>query len=359
MRRWVGALLALALSALAVPSGASAGEALRVEAVGNAYVASAADRDAARRRAIAEALFSAALSGGAALKGHTVMDKGRITADLAILRPTGRILSHELVSARLDGALWTVRVSALVGPAPEEGCGARRRLIVSATPPVIAVAPGAPAWADPLAHRLALDVAALLRGHPGTQLDSVAPVFDAPVAASLDYQALTRGSSVPAPGDHRLAQSIAVEARGKTVHLGMELAFLGPDGRIDRRSFARAARVPGGGTLGYLTGSSRSAAEAALTDGILQEVRAMLDALSCEAPEARIVMSSNGLSVPIGTAHGLTRASLAFVDDAGGNFDILEITQLGARSAALRPLDPTRAPGVYHGRRVYFLEAGL
>ena len=358
-RAW--ALIAALIGAVSVPMAPlhAGGGALRVEATGHAFVASPADRDAARRRAIGEALISAALSGGATLRGHTVLDKGRITADLAILRPTGRILSHELLSAELYGAEWRVRVAAIVGHAPEGPCAARRRLTVSATPPDITVAPDAPAWAAPLARRLALDVAQALRSHPGTTLDSVAPNPDRPVAAALDYTALTRGTSAPRPGDHQLQQRIAVTAEPGTVHLALDIAFLGPDGRLVRRSIARVAKAPKGGTAGYLTGASRSAAEAALSAGVIDDLRGHLSDLSCRAPAARLAVSAGRIEVPIGTQHGLTRASLAFVDDQGDGFGLLEIVALHGRSAVLRPLDPTRGTAEFDGARVYFLEAGL
>lgn len=332
---------------------------LWVEAEGRAYVASAADQDAARRRAIGEALVSAALSGGATLRGHTAMDKGRITADLTILRPTGRILTHRILSAQLQDGQWLVRVAAEVGPMPVGACASRRRMTVSATPPQIRVAPEASAWAEPLAQGLARDLMDLLRAHPDTDLERIAPVSATPVAAALDYTALTRGQSLPAPGDHRMSHSITVDRQGKALRLTLDLSMTGQDGSTVTRRFQREAVVPRGGVVGYVAGQSRSRAEADLTAGLLQEVRAMLDGLACQPAEARLALGADGLSVPLGRRHGLTRASLAFVDDPNDGFGLLEVINLDNRHTTLRPLDPTRAPASFNGLRVYFVEAGL
>jgi hypothetical protein len=332
---------------------------LWVEAEGRAYVASAADQDAARRRAIGEALVSAALAGGASLKGHTAMDKGRITADLTILRPTGRILTHRILSAALQDGQWVVRVSAEVGPMPVGACASRRRMTVSATPPQIRVTPEASAWAEPLAEGLARDLMELLRAHPDTDLERIAPMSTAPVAAALDYNTLTRGQSLPAAGDHRMNQSITVERQGKTLRLALEVAVIGPDGNGVRRRIERQAAVPRGGVAGLVSGQNRSSAEADLTAGVLQEVRAMLDGLVCQPAEARLALGSDGLSVPLGRRHGLTRASLAFVDDPNDGFGLLEVVALDKSRTTLRPLDPSRALASFNGLRVYFVEAGL
>ncbi|WP_417726997.1 flagellar assembly protein T N-terminal domain-containing protein [Roseovarius sp.] len=332
---------------------------LWVEAEGRAYVTAPDDQDAARRRAVGEALVSAALSGGASLRGHTAMTKGRITADLTILRPTGRILSHRILSAALQDGQWLVRVAAEVGPMPVGACASRRRLTVSATLPQIRVTPEASAWAEPLAQGLARDLMEVLRAHPDTDLERIAPVAVTAVTAALDYTALTRGQSVPAAGDHRMTQSITVDRQGAVLRLTLDLALIGPDGTALQRRIERQAKAPRGGVVGFVAGQNRSRAEAELTAGVLQEVRAMLDGLACQPAEARLVLSGDGLTVPLGRRHGLTRASLAFVDDPNDGFGLLEVVVLGNRETTLRPLDPSRAPASFNGLRVYFVEAGL
>ena len=108
-----------------------------------------------------------------------------------------------------------------------------------------------------------------------------------------------------------------------------------------------------------MAGQNRLTAEAALTQGLLSEVKALLTELGCTAPEARLVLTKDALMVPLGQAHGLTRASLAFVDDPNEPFGLLEVIRLKDRETTLRPLDPSRSLASFNGRRVYFLEAGL
>jgi len=359
MRRVLKAL-GVCLS-MAIPASVLADTTQQVQATGHAYVTSAADKEAARRRAIGDALIWAGLAGGASLRGHSVQNMSRMTTDLTIMRPTGRILSHKLISAQLKDGLWTVTLLAEVGAMPAGACASRRHTTVSSTPPVVRVHPSAPAWTAQLAREFSHSIVDALTDHPDVSLERIAATPRVAAAgASFDYTALTRGQQTSAAaGDHRLSQEITVTTRGGKINLAIDLKLTGPDGKTSRRTITREANLPSGGMSGYLSGNTRSATETALTAGLDAELKSWLDGLSCEPPVARIVMANGDLSVPLGRRHGLTRASLAFVDDPNDNFGLLEIVKLGNRSAELRPLDPTRSAQSFDGLRVYFLEAGL
>lgn len=114
-------------------------------------VAGPGDRDAARRRAVSDALLAAALAAGADVSGHTAVNRGIVTSDVAIVRSVGRILRHRILSETLSGATWRVRIEALVGEGPGPLCPVRT-LIVTAYPATLAVDPHAPAWSGELAR---------------------------------------------------------------------------------------------------------------------------------------------------------------------------------------------------------------
>lgn len=347
--------------AMALPGAVLAQATQKIEATGHAYVTSAADKDAARRRAVGDALVWAGLAGGASLRGHSVQNMGRITADLTIVRPTGRILNHKVMSAQLKDGLWTVKILAEVGAMPAGACASRRNMMVSAAPPIIRVHPSAPAWTQQLAREFAHSIINALTEHPNITLERIAESPRVATAgAAFDYTALTRGQqTIAAAGDHRLKQQITVTARSGKIQFAVDLHLTGPDGQTSHSQILREAKMPKGGMTGYLSGRTRSATEKSLTQNLYGELKSWMDGQSCEPPVAQIAMTSQGLTVPLGRRHGLTRGSIAFVDDPNDNFGLLEIVSLGNRQAELRPLDPTRSKQSFDGRRVYFLEAGL
>lgn len=330
-----------------------------VEATGIAYVASAQDYESARRRALGDALVSAAMAGGATISGHTAVVNGRVTADITMMQMAGRIVSYQLLSAAEQGGQWQVQIRAEVGAAATGRCATLRRLTISSLPPVIDVRPDVPAWAVPVAGQLAHDVTRILQAHPATVLDSVAPMPVLSAPAALDYTSLTQGHAAQPAGNHRLAQTITVQRQGNQLLLTLDIGLAGSDGETLARRFQRQAAMPQAGTVGYLTGQGRDRAEHNLTAGLIQDVTAAIDAIACQPPQARMTLGNAGLQVPIGAVHGLTRGSLALLFGSSDRFGLLEIAQLGDRDAILRPLDPTIAVADLHGGLVYFIEAGL
>ena len=331
--RWAISLLAAALFGLgAAASGAQ--EAPRwIEAEGLAFIHSPGDRDAARRRALGEALISAALAGGASLRGHTVLYNARVISDVAILRPTGRVLRHDVLFAQVDQGHWRVRVKALVGPAQQTSCLGHRRITLNVTPPNIDVAQEAGAWSLPVAQRLGQDIVAALRHHPFVIVERVAERPQRRVPAALDYTTLTVAAPEPIAGNDRLDTRIEIEGRGAKAELVLTLTLTDPSGRARKRIFRRKARASDDGLLALLADARRPKAEARLIAGLLADVDAYFKALACRAPEARLSHVGHALTAPLGRRQGLKRTSLAFVDVPEESFGLLEIVELRDRSA--------------------------
>lgn len=354
-------LLILGMLTISATSGslARATDAPRwVEAEGLAYINGSQDADAARRRALGEALVSAAYAGGAAVSGHTAVRNARVTSDLAIVRPTGRVLRHDVLFARIDQQHWRVRIRALVGEATDFVCTARRQLTLNATLPRLSVPPQAQAWAAEAAKDLARDIIDEIGDHPFVRLESIDSLSKRRVSAGLDYTTLTRGERKARVGNQRLDTTIEVEAHRARTELILTISVVEPSGRTFRKSFSRTTRVEPNGAAAIFLDARRAKGEKELVAELREDVAAYLDGLVCLPPEARLSESAGALSVAIGRRHGLGLGSLAFVDDPGASIALLEVIKLGERSATLRPLDPTRIVSSFAGRRVYFMETG-
>lgn len=356
--------LVLILALLLVPAAALADRpAIRVEAVGFGTVTGAGDRDAARRRAVADALLAAALAGGADVSGRTATNRGIVTSDVAIVRTVGRILSHRILSESFSGQVWRVRIEALVGDGPGPLCPIRT-LVVTAYAPRVEVDPHAPEWSGELADTIARRLVQRLARHPAV---SLAGVTDRPVprtsrrGEAFDYDVLTRGS-VRLPGNgHGFVPTIRLtRTAGPKLELELELKLVGADGTSSLQHFIRRVPLPRpslAGGLSVLVQPQREALAAALLDGSDRALDALFDRAGCEPVSARLSSAGGLLEVPVGRANGLTQGSLAFTAD-GGSTQILEVVELRGSSARLRPLDPTLGPSHFAGRRVQFVETG-
>ena len=365
MRRWFLAVMLL----VALPQGAQAADGLRVQASGFAIQSGAEDAASAKRRAVADALLQAALSGGAAVTGHSEMDKSVITADLLIVRPVGRVLQHSVLDLSKNGDTWTATVEALVGLGPVGICDSRRNLVVTVYAPVISVAPDAPAWTGPLAVEVTKALVRRLEAHPATELvrvtDRAMPRMSATREAT-DYVALTRGSVRMKEGGHAFVPVIQIDmgGRGARPELAMDLTMvlIGGNGEEVRQEVRRAVSLPGVSPLGRLAVAvepDRRQLAARLTEGLEAEMDALLDIETCKPVLANLTTSGGTISAPVGRRQGLSRGSIAFTADRDNSTEMLEVVELGAERVVLKPLDPGRSARDFTGRPVRFLEAGL
>ena len=367
--RWL-ASFCCATVLFAFASTAEATKSVWIEAIGYAAQSDPADRDSARRRAVADALLAAALAGGAEVRGHTVVDKGNIQSDLVIVWPTGRVLEHQVLSVEFDGHLWRARLRALVGAGGGGTCASRRNLIVTAYAPQIHVAPDAAAWTAGLAEDIARDLIDQLNRHPSVRLvrvtDRALPQGISAGGEAFDYTVLTGGSVRLNHGEHGFVQRIdlrPVQHGGRAVlELTLTLRLIAASGEATRQDIIRRVAIPGPspfGRLAELNRKTRLQMAKSLTDGLTATLTALLNSETCKPVSANLVLTGTSITVPVGAAQGVTRSSLAFTTGHGATVQMLEVMELGTVSARLRPLDGSIPLSAFAGRRIMFVDAGL
>ncbi|MCC5964953.1 MAG: flagellar assembly protein T N-terminal domain-containing protein [Natronohydrobacter sp.] len=353
------ALGALALGLLPRPVQAG----VWVEVTGSALVQGASDLDAARRRALADALLSAAFAGGAAVQGHSAMSLGRMTSDMLIVRPVGRVLSYQLLGQQQSGGHLHVTIRAQVGQPVAGECHDRRALVLTVYPPEVRVSPSAPAWAEALAHQIAAELVRQTQ-----QRQEVADITLArflpgqdPSRDSTDWRALTQGSGRVAAGGHGLHVRLEIAPANKRLNLQLRLRLDGPAGERMVQTHDAEIRRAGPSALGRAAPlAQRDQAQLAhdLGRGAVPALQALFRQAGCQPVRALITHAAGRLEVASGRVHGLTRASLAFTIDRDQSVEMLEIKQLSERRAQLAPLDATRPVASFAGRAVRFMDTG-
>lgn len=356
--------LILMLAALPV----RAAEGLVVQATGFAIQSGAEDAASARRRAVADALLQAALSGGASVQGHTVVDKSVVTSDLLIVRPVGRVIRHEVISLTQNGGTWTAVIEAVVGLGQSGQCARRRNLEVVVYGPLLRVEPDAPAWTEPLAMEVAKALVKRLEAHPATRLvrvtDRPLPRLSA-AEERFDYTALTRGSVRLREGQQGFVPVVVMEVGGlgtrPELRMTAEMVLIAANGTESRQMIRRTVSLPGVSPFGRAAAAfepDRRQLAARLTAGVEAEMDALLDIETCKPVTAQLSVSGDKVVAGVGRNQGLTRGAIAFTADADHSTEMLEIVELGADRAVLRPLDPGRPARAFAGRPVRFVETG-
>jgi hypothetical protein len=360
------ALVSAAAATLAGALAVQAGEGGWIEVSGYAQARGPGDVEAARRRALADALLSAALAGGAELRGHSVLSKARLTSDLLVVRPTGRVLAHSVLSAVFDGTAWTLRIRARVAPGGATGgamCGVRRRLTITALRPAVTVRAAAPAWSGPVAADLVERLLRAAAGHRAvtgfTRLARALP--GSSDLAGERYRTLTRGAAAVAPGDHVMEMAVEVAGGGRGTDLTVSLRLNGPMGEGWVGRHRGTAREPAPSPLGrsaVLVTPLRAARAEALVRGAEAVLDDMLDRAACREVAARLVLTGGRLVAAVGADHGLSATALAYVPEDASASGLLEVAELGRTRVVLRPLDPDRPASAFSGRSVRFILVG-
>lgn len=333
-----------------------------VEAVGMAPMQTS--QSLARRHAIAEALLSASLSGGASVQGYSVLDKTRIVADRFMMRPTGTIIRYEVIAEGQTGKYWQVKLKALVGPTIESYCDENRSLTVAMFPPSLYVSPYAPAWSQQLLANMVNQVAAQVDNHPRIMVDARSNRAEqelvAPQRAGFDYNALTRGTIQMSAADH------GVQIAGKAEMLKdtsgsnfLEISFIlsrTQNGRVvETNTVSSRVLLKRAMMSERLNGSKRKQAEAKVSADISRAAAQVLDAWTCRPPVARLAVNGSDIQVPLGSRHGLSQTSLAFLAEGSSSLDVFEIVSLGRKSSKLRAISPSTNLSSFNNKEVRFL----
>jgi hypothetical protein len=356
----------LSLASTALADSAETEQAIWVDVIGHAVSNGSKDKPAARRRALADALIAAGMAGGVEMKGHTVMDKGVVVRDLAMMRSAGRVLRYDHRGERWSGNSVEVHLRALVAPLQGPACGHRRNVVLVALAPEIYTSPSAPAWSTQLGAELYNDAIRRVEHTQNVTVKHVMGMGQSPVSpkkiTSFDYTALTRGHIHTHPGDTQLSTRFEVDTAmghaGEKLVLRASLQLTEGTGQRTEYVMETSVRLPGTGPFTSLVDRKRDRLQGKLSKGFPDLLQQVLDMATCSPVAAHVSRSGRTLSVSVGRKHGLSRAALAFTENPASDFEALEIVKLHNNRATLRPVDPSTPLSVFEGRIVRFVDAG-
>lgn len=86
----------------------------QVEATGRAVLI-AGDIETSRKRALEDALYIAALKGGADINGFSAITSNTVINDQSIVKATNRVLDFKILSEKQSKEFLSIKISAVVG----------------------------------------------------------------------------------------------------------------------------------------------------------------------------------------------------------------------------------------------------
>jgi len=369
-------LLAL-LACLFFVLGAATGQAAAfrfTETTGRAVITDSAMEQEARMLALEDALYLAALDGGATINGFSAVMSDTTLEDHFVIRPASRILDYTITNEVIDGEHYEVSIRAAVGNLPRGSCLHRRAVNLTVFKPRMTLAENIPAAAAPMAVDVLNNVITTVERHGSVSATRATDIALDPsrlsrINDSYDYSALTKGVVRVRRGDFAIVPEIILTGqragnaftRRDDMIMLIRLHVLAGESYapIDRfevthtvttrqRSVSRKFNVIGQ--------PRRPAILAELIGPVAGLVDNMVAELQCRPLTATLALSDGRLTVPVGSHHGMRQNSLAVASGTDTPWQIMRVTKLDATSSTLTPLNNRRDPATLVGRTVEFLE---
>ena len=367
------AILAGLFFVLGAATGHAAG--LRfTETTGRAVIMDAAMEQEARMLALEDALYLAALEGGASINGFSAVMSDTTLEDHFVIRPASRILDYTITNEVIDGEHYEVSIRAAIGDLPRGACLHQRAVHITLFKPRMTLADNIPAAAAPMAVDVLNNVITTIERHGGVSASRATDVALDPsrlsrINDSYDYTALTTGVVRVQRGDFAIVPEIILTGQraGNALSRRDDMTMLirlhvlagesyAPIDKFEvthtlttrQRSISRSFNVIGQ--------PRRTAIRAALIEPVAGLVDTMVADLQCRPLTATLALRDGRLTVPVGSHHGIGQNALAVASGTDTPWQIMRVTQVDARSSILTPLNDRRDPVTLAGRTVEFME---
>ena len=360
--------------ALLTGTHALAGDGLRmVTATGRAVINDQAAPHEANNIALEDALYLAALRGGAKINGFSSVQADTSLDDHFVVRPSSEILDYRIINEVKDDLHYEVTVEAAVGKIAEPACHDRAVAHLTMFAPTMSMARSVPGWLSTMPSMMMVDLYRQLENTANLTLYNEAATVLEPVKikrdSRYDYNALVNGKASIRDGDFAFATNITLESFitdfkvGQSQHLRAIVTTslyagsqLKPLGEVhDEIKLKLGERSPSL-IISKLSTTKRDEVKAALLNGLQSHAKAIATATLCLPLKAEIKLENNKLRVALGMRQGIQVNRLAMVSGVGSKWSVLRVIDAGDGYSFLEPLSRQRKPADLNGKLATFLE---
>ena len=353
---------------------ALAGDGLRmVSATGRAVIIDQANVHEAKNIALEDALYLAALKGGAKIDGFSSVQADTSLDDHFVVRPSSEILDYRITNEIKDDLHYEVTVEAAIGKILERACHDRAIGHLTMFAPTMSMTRSVPGWLSTMPSTMMVDLYGQLENTTNLKLyNEAATVLDTDKMkrdARYDYNSLMNGKPSIRDGDFSFETNIAFESFSAdfafaqsqylratittSLYAGSQLT---PLGQIrDEIKLKLGERSPSL-LISKLSTTKRDEVKTSLLSGLKSHAKAIASATLCLPLQALIKLENDKLRVDLGMRQGIQVNRLAMVSGVGSKWSVLRVIEAGDRYSILEPLSRQRKPVDLNGKFATFLE---
>ena len=344
-----------------------------IETTGRAVIEDDEMIDVSRRRALEDALYLAALHGGAKINGYSAVSTDTSIQENLVIQPASKILDYTIISEERADMHFIVKIRSAVGELRKKECDNKGLKSLSVYKPVINVDPSAPFWVNSLADELANEIMLSLKSAEDINLTDNSFVSldrEQLITANDDYDyiSLTSGREKTRYGDYAAVSAISIAQREKLVGFTTYNSLLITfdtnvyDGSTYTPSFSKSksleALFSSSGpwrTINLLLKTNRDNIVEPISNAAKEHAKEVIDNLICKEINSIITVNNGKIEVPLGKRHGIKISALAVTKGEQTPFNVLRVEQVSETKSVLVPLNTALELSKLNGKSIQFL----
>ena len=344
-----------------------------IETTGRAVIEDDEMIDISRRRALEDALYLAALHGGAKINGYSAVSTDTSIQENLVIQPASKILDYTIISEERADMHFIVKIRSAVGQLRKKECDNKGLKSLSVYKPVINVDPSAPFWVNSLANELTNEIMVSLKSAEDINLTDNSFVSldrDQLITANDDYDyiSLTSGREKTRYGDYAAVSAISIAEREKLVGFTTYNSLLITfdtnvyDGSTYTSSFSKSksleALFSSSGpwrTINLLLKTNRDNIVEPISIAAKEHAKEVIDNLICKEINSIITVNNGKIEVPLGKRHGIKISALAVTKGEQTPFNVLRVEQVSETKSVLVPLNTALELSKLNGKSIQFL----
>ena len=344
-----------------------------IETTGRAVIEDAAEVVTARRRSLEDALYLAALHGGAKIKGFSSVSTDTSIQENLVVQPDSYILDYNIISEDQTDTHFIIKIRAAVGNLKSDSCENQGLKSISVYKPIISIHPNVPYWVQPLSSELIKAFMSSLKAEMNINLTDFTDMSLnqselKSIDDEFDYTSLTSGRSRTRSGDYAVVPSIIIDKSTKLVGFttfnSLEITFLTNiyEGASYSLSSSKSKTVEAlfksSGPWRNINLLLKSSRENIVEPILLKASEHSLDVakdLICKKIHSRVAINDGQIEVPLGKRHGITLSSLAVTKGDQTPFNIFRVEKVLENKSFLVPLNDSVEVNKFSGKSIQFL----
>ncbi len=342
----------------------------KVEVTGRAAISDNKSQKA-RKYALEDALYMAALKAGADITGTAITSKGVLIRDVLKLSTKGQLVDFNIMNEKNTGSHYEVKLQAFFAQKKNETCRNPRHPSIKVMSPQIKISANVDVTQIPIAEFVSsIILDSLVKYYPGSISKSrykLSEVMDANNTQSslFDYQSLQTGGSPKVDINEDFILNVSVHAKVKNNKLQSRVKLF-----LLARNEAYAgleleeiftsqlpAKFPVR-SLSVLWPKILKVAPDKMFD-LVNRLENHLKTIACAPLEAKTVFSSGRLKIGIGSISGIKKGAIAYVTSGRESWTLLEVSNVTKTSSTLKPINTMSNPETLANLTVRIIEGAL